>query len=127
MTDTPGNYSNNPSRRAVVGMGSALLGTNFLSPGAAFPAKAALAQLSLPDKAPQTPPPGYNILFVLVDQEHLFEKWPFPVPGREHLKKKPRCVAGVFVGALRHLHGSTHSAYGRFRQHGGSLATRHVH
>src|SRR5215470_14121662 len=74
--------SNNPSRRAVVGAGGALLGANFLS----SPAKAALAQLSLPDKAPQTPPTGYNILFVLVDQEHFFEKWPFPVPGREYLK-----------------------------------------
>lgn len=75
-------YSNNPSRRAVVGAGGALLGANFLS----SPATAALAQLKLPDKAPETPPPGYNILFVLVDQEHFFEKWPFPVPGREYLK-----------------------------------------
>src|SRR5262249_37151621 len=31
--------------------------------------------------------PGYNILFVLVDQEHFFDKLPFPVPGREYLKK----------------------------------------
>jgi arylsulfatase A-like enzyme len=75
-------YSSNPSRRAVVGAGGALLGANFLS----SPAKAALAQLKLPDKAPETPPPGYNILFVLVDQEHFFDKWPFPVPGREYLK-----------------------------------------
>jgi arylsulfatase A-like enzyme len=74
-------YSN-PSRRAVVGAGGALLGANFLS----SPAKATLAQLKLPDKAPETPPPGFNILFVLVDQEHFFDKWPFPVPGREYLK-----------------------------------------
>ena len=76
-------YSSNPSRRDVVGAGGALLGANFLS----SPANAALAQLKLPDKAPETPPAGYNILFVLVDQEHFFEKWPFPVPGREYLKK----------------------------------------
>src|SRR5215467_14047993 len=76
-------YSNKPSRRTIVGAGSALLGANFLS----SPAKATLAQLKLPEKAPETPPPGYNILFVLVDQEHFFEKWPFPVPGREYLKK----------------------------------------
>src|SRR5215467_2596054 len=75
-------YSNKPSRRTIVGAGSALLGANFLS----SPAKATLAQLKLPEKAPETPPPGYNILFVLVDQEHFFEKWPFPVPGREYLK-----------------------------------------
>ena len=70
------------SRRAVLGAGGALLGANFLS----FPAEATLVQLKLPDKAPETPPPGYNILFVLVDQEHFFDKWPFPVPGREYLK-----------------------------------------
>src|SRR5215510_5407105 len=75
-------YSGKPSRREVVGAGGVLLGANVLSP----PAKAALAQLKLPDKAPETPPAGYNILFVLVDQEHFFEKWPFPVPGREYLK-----------------------------------------
>ena len=45
-------YSSNPSRRAVVGAGGALLGANLLS----SPAKAALAQLKLPDKAPETPP-----------------------------------------------------------------------
>ena len=70
------------SRRAVLGAGGALLGANFLS----FPAEATLVQLKLPDKAPETPPPGYNILFVLVDQEHFFDKWPFSVPGREYLK-----------------------------------------
>ena len=74
--------SGNPSRRTVVGAGSALLGANFLS----SPTKAALVQLKLPEQAPETPPPGYNILFVLVDQEHFFDKWPFPVPGREYLK-----------------------------------------
>jgi len=77
MTGTR-DYSSNPSRRAVVGASGALLGANFLSAMAA-PANATLAQLSPPDKAPQTPPPGYNILFVLVDQEHFFDKWPFPV------------------------------------------------
>jgi len=65
-----------------LGAGGALLGANFLS----FPAEATLVQLKLPDKAPETPPPGYNILFVLVDQEHFFDKWPFSVPGREYLK-----------------------------------------
>ena len=37
--------------------------------------------------APDTPPAGYNILFILVDQEHFFESWPMPVPGREWIKK----------------------------------------
>ena len=85
MTDAR-DYSNYPSRRALVGAGSALLGANFLSAATIPPASAALAPLSLPDKAPEKPPQGYNILFVLVDQEHFFEKWPFQVPGREYLK-----------------------------------------
>src|SRR5215470_12160206 len=74
-----------PSRRAVLGTGAALLGA--ISGGMATPARAELARLTLPAVPPQTPPTGYNILFVLVDQEHFFEKWPFPVPGREYLKK----------------------------------------
>jgi arylsulfatase A-like enzyme len=85
MTGTREN-SGTPSRRAVVGAGGALLGANFLSVPSVRPARAALAQLSLPARAPETPPPGYNILFVLVDQEHFFDKWPFPVLGREYLK-----------------------------------------
>jgi arylsulfatase A-like enzyme len=63
--------------------GGALLGANFLTP----PANATLTQLSLPAKAPESPPPGYNILFVLIDQEHFFDKWPFPVRGCEYLKQ----------------------------------------
>src|SRR5215471_15912602 len=84
MTDkTDG--SRDPSRRTVLGAGAGLLGT--AAGEMATPARAELAQLSLPAKAPEQPPPGYNILFVLVDQERFFEKWPFPVPGREYLKK----------------------------------------
>jgi arylsulfatase A-like enzyme len=33
------------------------------------------------------PPGGYNILFILVDQEHFFDGWPVPVPGREWIKQ----------------------------------------
>src|SRR5215471_11320660 len=73
-----------PSRRTVLGTGVALLGA--MSGGLATPARAELARLTLQAVAPQAPPAGYNILFVLVDQEHFFEKWPFPVPGREYLK-----------------------------------------
>jgi arylsulfatase A-like enzyme len=82
MTDAQ-KYPNNPSRRAVLVAGGAFLGTNALT----ATAKATLTQLALPAKAPESPPPGYNILFVLVDQEHFFDKWPFPVPGREYLKQ----------------------------------------
>ena len=79
------NKSRKPSRRSILGGGAALLGALY---GGKDPsARADQAQLSLPARAPEAPPPGYNILFVLVDQEHFFEKWPFPAPGREYLKK----------------------------------------
>jgi hypothetical protein len=51
------------------------------------------AQLRLPDKAPETPPPGYNILFVLVDQEHFFEKWPFPQPPENRAGARPDLIS----------------------------------
>jgi arylsulfatase A-like enzyme len=76
----------NPSRRAFLGASGTLLGANLVSTASAPPALAALAQQSPPAQAPATPPSGYNILFVFVDQEHFFDKWPFPVPGREYLK-----------------------------------------
>jgi arylsulfatase A-like enzyme len=66
-----------------LGAGGALLGANLVAP----PALAELAPLSPPAKAPEKPPPGYNILFIFVDQEHFFDKWPFAAPGREYLKK----------------------------------------
>ncbi|WP_321938795.1 sulfatase-like hydrolase/transferase [Paraburkholderia sp. J8-2] len=43
---------------------------------------------SMPRVAPSVPPPGYNILFILTDQERYFDKWPFPVPGRETLRRE---------------------------------------
>ena len=49
---------------------AALLGAAATGPAAAAP-----------------PARGYNILFILVDQEHYFERWPMPVPGREWIKR----------------------------------------
>ncbi|TDY15497.1 choline-sulfatase [Paraburkholderia sp. BL6665CI2N2] len=40
-----------------------------------------------PTVAPRIAPEGYNILFILTDQERYFDKWPFPVPGREALRR----------------------------------------
>jgi hypothetical protein len=88
-----------PSRRTVLGAGSALLGANLVSGVAAPSAVAELAQLSLQAKAPETPPPGYNILFIFADQECFFEKWPFPVPGREYLKKNGTTFANHQVAS----------------------------
>jgi arylsulfatase A-like enzyme len=37
--------------------------------------------------APERAPAGYNILFILTDQERHFDAWPFPVPGRTALRR----------------------------------------
>src|SRR6266404_3478807 len=80
------------SRRTVLASGAALLVANIL------PEVAQAQTVTTPVPTAPTPPParkvvapnvppgGYNILFILVDQEHFFEKWPFPVPAREWIK-----------------------------------------
>jgi hypothetical protein len=74
-----------PSRRAIMASGAALLGANVLPEVTqAGTVAEAPAQPIIP---PDAPPSGYNILFILVDQEHFFDPWPFPVPGREWIKK----------------------------------------
>ena len=65
--------------------GAALLGTTILG-GMSANAQPAGTPASAPPAGAM--PQGYNILFVLVDQEHFFPKWPFPVPAREAIKKK---------------------------------------
>ncbi|GGC92764.1 sulfatase-like hydrolase/transferase [Chelatococcus reniformis] len=73
-----------PSRRGLFTSGAALLGATLLPNTAQagdMPSRA-----PTPTKAPDAPPGGYNILFILVDQEHFFNKWQFPVPGREWIK-----------------------------------------
>ena len=65
--------------------GAALLGAANLPPDIAATAQAAARDGAR--RRTDTPPGGYNILFILVDQEHFFEAWPFPVPGREWIKK----------------------------------------
>lgn len=77
-----------PDRRSFIGTGAALFGAQLIPEMGDTTASSgpgvSVAQLGA---APETAPPGYNILFILVDQEHFFERWPFPVPGREWLKK----------------------------------------
>ncbi len=79
-----------PSRRAVVMGGGSLLGAGLVGGAANGTASAAAetGSASRPAVPPDRPPGGYNILFILVDQEHFFETWPFRVPGREWLKRK---------------------------------------
>jgi arylsulfatase A-like enzyme len=68
-------------RRLALGAGAtlALGGSVQLAQAQGTPAAA---------KPPTTPPAGYNILFVTVDQERFFESYPFPVPGRERLLRE---------------------------------------
>ena len=81
MTNTS-DGSRNTSRRTVVAGGIGMFGVAGLrQPAAALPAAAD------PAVPPETPPSGYNILFILVDQEHFFDRWPVPVPGREWIKR----------------------------------------
>ena len=83
---TTSNAPENKGRRNLLMTGATLLGA------AVFPgtnAEAAVRDpVAKPGESPQTPPAGYNILFVLVDQEHFFPKWPFPVPARESIRRK---------------------------------------
>ena len=58
MTAARKDSPSNPSRRAILGAGTALLGANLVSVAAAPRALADLADLSLPAKAAATPPPG---------------------------------------------------------------------
>jgi arylsulfatase A-like enzyme len=75
----------NPSRRALMTSGAALLGAATMRPEVVAVAQSAPS--AAPVVAPAAPPGGYNILFILVDQEHFFERWPMPVPGREWIKQ----------------------------------------
>ncbi len=84
MSDTTDNPSNT-SRRVAMASGAALLGSKIFE-GMSAKAQPATTPASAPTTA--TMPAGYNILFVLVDQEHFFPTWPFPVPAREAIKKK---------------------------------------
>ncbi|UJX46354.1 arylsulfatase [Xanthobacter sp. YC-JY1] len=73
-----------PSRREIFTSGAALVAASLLpkeTQAGGLPSRA-----PSPIKAPDAPPGGYNILFILVDQEHFFDAWPFPVPGREWIK-----------------------------------------
>ena len=85
MTTQSSNEPKDQSRRDLLTSGAAALGSSLL-PTAVQNAQAQSGSNKLPQV---DAPAGYNILFVLVDQEHFFDKWPIPVPAREAIKKKP--------------------------------------
>ncbi|MFK0375902.1 sulfatase-like hydrolase/transferase [Pandoraea sp. NPDC090278] len=89
--DTPSrNARRDFLKQAGVAMASAGLVPSAMSAtGAATPAQhAADDGYVMPTEAPAVAPRGYNILFILTDQERHFDKWPFPVPGRERLRRE---------------------------------------
>ena len=77
MTNPP-DGDRHPSRRAIVAGGLGMLGSAALHPATVAAADASPAR---------TPPKHYNILFILVDQEHFFDRWPIPLPAREWIKQ----------------------------------------
>ena len=77
----------NLSRRSILSSGATILGSTLLSAG--ITNAQSQTDFAMPSPIPpDAPPEGYNILYILVDQEHFFPKWPFPVPARETIKKK---------------------------------------
>ena len=84
MNTQSNNEPKNQSRRDLLTSGAAVIG-NTLLPTSVQNAQAQSSSSKLPQV---DAPAGYNILFVLVDQEHFFNKWPIPVPAREAIKKK---------------------------------------
>lgn len=84
-----------PSRRhflkqAGAAVASAGLASSAVAASAAAPRAAPSPDdgYVVPAEAPPVPPKGYNILFILTDQERHFDQWPFPVPGRERLRRE---------------------------------------
>ena len=87
MTSNSSNDPVNPSRRNLLTSGASALGATLL-PAGLVNAQMPGASTTASPISPESPPAGYNILFVLVDQEHFFPRWPMPVPAREAIKKK---------------------------------------
>jgi hypothetical protein len=84
-----------PTRRTVLKTGAALAGATLAADTAVAQAPAITggseSKFPSPD-APGSNEGGYNILFILTDQEqYMGYTWPVPLPGRERLRN-----AGTF-------------------------------
>jgi len=84
-----------PSRRTILKAATALAGTAVAADTAIAQARRITggSESSFPSPdAPGSNEGGYNILFILTDQEqYMGYTWPFPLPGRERLRS-----AGTF-------------------------------
>lgn len=77
------------SRRTLL-KGAGVLASSQLLPPALAAGKSdapGAVPLTRTPPAPRQLPEGYNILLVTSDQERYFDRYPFPVPGRERLMK----------------------------------------
>src|SRR5215470_2082195 len=80
-----------PTRRTVLKSGAALAGTTLAADTAIAQAPAITggseSKFPSPD-APGSNEGGYNILFILTDQEqYMGYSWPFALPGHERLRR----------------------------------------
>ncbi|WP_421998872.1 sulfatase-like hydrolase/transferase [Reyranella sp.] len=80
------------TRRTVLKSGAALAGATLAGGGAALaqaPAITGGSESRFPSAdAPGSTDGGYNILFILTDQEqYMGYEWPMPLPGRERLRR----------------------------------------
>lgn len=71
----------------VAGAGAAVAAAGIAKSAEAVTQHLDLASNSL-RTAPDSAPAGYNILFILTDQERYFETSPFPVPCREAMRRE---------------------------------------
>ncbi|NIE64638.1 sulfatase-like hydrolase/transferase [Burkholderia sp. Ax-1719] len=97
MNDGTNGSANGGRRNFLKAAGAAVatVGVSAAAPATGMAAEAPRAA-SAPDgvpafrqaaSAPGQAPEGYNILFILTDQERHFDAWPFPVPGRTALRR----------------------------------------
>src|SRR5712691_5611054 len=81
----------NSSRRTFLKAGAALAGTAVVGnvANAQPPRITGGSESSFPSAdAPGSTDGGYNILFILTDQErYMGPTWPFPLPGHERLRR----------------------------------------
>jgi len=86
----PKNEINENRRDLLKGLGIAAVASLLPETGrAAQTCNAPKAAWDVPftGKIPDAVPQGYNILLITCDQERFFDRYPFPVPGRERLMK----------------------------------------
>lgn len=73
---------------AIAASGGMSIAADARATGENRAAREASPRAAMPVEAPLHPPKGYNILFILTDQERQSDAWPIPVPGRERMRRE---------------------------------------